>query len=457
MENNKNVQIEILNLIKENKDITELQKSIQKYHPFDVALALKELETDDFERIQKVFSPQELAEIFSYIDEDESTEILEDMSPNVIANIVNEMEIDDAVDVLNELDDDIKSDVLELVSGDVKEDYESLKEYEDDSAGSLMTTTFVSVKTKSDVKVAMKNVVSLAPIVESFNTIFVVDDNDKLLGTIELKKLISTKSPCIVDDIMLENFQTVNVDINIEDVIKIIKDYDIYELPVLKGEKLVGMITMDDALDALYDQKEEDYAKLSGLNSEEENESPLKSVKNRLPWLAGLVVLNVLVSLTLTLFENIIENVTVLILFQPLLLGIAGNTSTQSLATTVRKIGENFFDNKKEERMHLLKEMSIGLLLGLFIGLIAFLYSYIFLNVINYNELPIIKISFILCLSVFISLIVANLLGALIPIFLTKIKVDPAIASGPFITTLNDIITIVIYFTLASLILSHFI
>lgn len=458
MEDNRNLPLEIVKLFEENSDLKVLKELLSEYHPYDIAESIALLDDESRSKLHKIYTNEELAEIFSYISDEDTSEILEDISPKQIASIVNEMEPDDAVDMLQEMDDEEKfDDVLKLVDEDIRSDINSLSKYDDDTAGAIMTVNYVSVLSGSDIKLAMKNVVSLAPDVESFNTIFVVDEKGKLVGTIDLKKLIVSKSPCLVNDIMSQKFQFVNSTDSLDDVVKQIRDYDIYEMPVLEDGYLIGMITMDDAMDAFSEGNEDDYAKLSGLTEGEiSQEGAMESVKKRIPWLAVLIVLNIFVSIIMALFTDTINSITILVLFQPLILGVAGNSGTQSLAVAVRKISNDELDTSKEVKNHLLKEMVTGLLQGIIVGVVTFVYTYLFLTISKNNDFPIPMISLVVAISVTVALSLANLFGALIPIIFYKIKIDPAVASGPFITTLNDILTVVIYFGLATLILFNF-
>ena len=369
------------------------------------------------------------------------------------------MEPDDATDTLGEFKPDASKEIFELLEKNTKEDLEVLVQYEEGTAGAIMNNNYISLAAGIDVKLAMKTVVSEAPDVETINTSFVIDKNGNLLGTVDLKKLIVTKSPCLIDDIMNTNFKWANVDEDVEDVLKTITDYDIYALPIIDKGILKGIITMDDAADVLVEEAEEDYAKFSGLTEEEEIDEPVvKSIKKRLPWLSILLILDLFVAVIISQFEYLfaIDALTILVIFQPVILGLAGNCGTQSLAVAVRSIGNDELENKKAIFKHLGREFSLGLTTGIVIGIIGFCMSFLLLILKDNTNSSNFYLSLVVSLSIFLSITFANTVGALIPIALYKCKIDPAVASGPFITTINDIISITVYFTLATLLIYNF-
>jgi magnesium transporter len=258
---------------------------------------------------------------------------------------------------------------------------------------------------------------------------------------------------------MNTNFQWANVDQDIEESLKIIKDYDVYELPILENGILKGIITMDDATDALIDVAEEDYAKFAGLTEEEEtNESVFKSIKKRLPWLSILLILDIFVTIIISQFEYLftIDSMTILVIFQPMILGLAGNCGTQSLAVTIRKISNYQLDHKKPILSHIGRELSLGFITGLVLAITSFILTLLVLLLKQNNNQNIFVLATVVSIALFVSIVVANTVGSLIPIILNKCGVDPAVASGPFITTINDISSITIYFTLATLLIYNF-
>lgn len=447
----------LLNIIKKN-DINTLNHTLNNVHPYDIANIFPLFDEKDRLKIYKVFNDEKLAEIFSYFDD--ASQYLEELDKSKAASIITNMEPDDATDVISDLDPSFSKEIYNLLEKDTKDEIENLVKHEEGTAGAIMNSNYIWLESGIDVKLAMKKIVAEAPEAEDINTSFVIDNIGHLIGTLDLKKLIITKSPCIIDTIMNTNFKSVNVDDDVEDAVKIISNYDIYDLPVLENGILKGIITMDDAADAMVDEAEEDYAKFAGLTEDEEqDESVIKSVKKRIIWLAILLVLDIIVSIIISQFEYIyeVDSLTILVAFQPVILGLAGNCGTQSLAVSVRRIANEELETRKQAFKYLLKELLNGAITGLILGIVGFGLTITMLLLKNYTSPLLLTIPTVVSLSIFGSLTLANLFGGLIPIIFYRCKIDPAVASGPFITTINDIVAIIIYFVLATLLIYNFI
>ncbi len=446
---------ELINFINDNNSIESVKDEILGLHEYDLAELFSKVSSEKRQDLYKLFNHEELASIFSYLDEDLAVELMSEIDDQSAAKIINEMEPDDAADILNEAEDEYKEDLIQLLDKDVRDDYLELEKYEEYTAGSVMNTHYISVLMGNDIKVAMKNLVSNAPNVESINTIFVIDENENLKGTIDLKKLIITKSPCLVDDIMDINFKSVDVDTDVEDATRIINEYDIFDLPVLEYGILRGIITVDDAMESVVDEAKEDYARLAGLTSDiDKSDTFIESILKRIPWLSILLVCDLFVPIISSFFDYIfnVPGLIVLVLFQPVVLGLAGNSSMQSLGIAIRTISNKMLEDKLSIIKHILKEMFTGMLLGLVLGIISFGITYVMLLITKASDIDIVLVSLSIGISTFIGLLFSNIVGSLIPIFFYKIKVDPATASGPFITTIIDIIAIVVYYLIATII-----
>ncbi len=444
---------ELLTFIQETTDLKLLKEVLANYHEYDLAEVITELDEENLKKLAKVFSDEELGDIFTYIDSDDAAEVMEDLHDKKIADIISTMEPDDAIDIIQEFDEDKQEAIISHLDEEQKQEITELALYDEDTTGAIMNTNFISIKSGSDVKEIMKEIVQRAPDVESITTSFVVDEENKLLGTLNLKKIIITKSPAMVDDIMNTNFKFVETSDTLDHTIALINKYDIYELPVLENGVLKGIVTMDDALETFHEESEDDYIRFAGVSETAEiDETILLSVKNRLPWLVLLLFLNLIIVLVMSRFNHIFEAITILVVFQPILLDLAGNTGTQSLAITISAISKNELTTSKKVSMHLFKEFLLGLLSGLALSVISILIAYIVYSrvdpVITFTQL-----ATTLAISVVASATFANVFGTAIPIFFYKIKIDPAAASGPLITTLVDIATILIYYLLATILI----
>lgn len=433
----------------------ELRSVLAQFHPYDLASVFPKLKNEQREHILSILNDEELAEMFSYLDEDDAETILTAGDSSKIAAIINEMEPDDAVDLLANLDSEQVTNIVSLLDEEVKQDLATLYQYEEGTAGSIMNTNYISIETGKDVKDLMRVLVKEAPEVETINTSFVVDKEGRLLGTLDLKKVIIARSPVLVDEIMNKNFTAADVNDEIEAVIKKISDYDIYDMPVLENGILKGIITMDDALATISEESEEDYAKLAGLTDTEKiDESIHKSIRKRFPILALLLVLDIFVAIVISAYDYLftIPALAVITIFQPIILALAGNTGTQSLGVTIQKIANGQLEKRSMIIKHVFREFTIGILSSLLVGFLVFLFTSGYLYFTGEKELYL-DIGLVVGLSVVIGLGVSNLFGSLTPVLLYKINLDPAAISGPFLTTVLDIFAVLIYFALTTILI----
>lgn len=445
--------------IKKTTNIEAIKKSLNTIHDYDIAQLLLLLDSENRKKLYTIYDDEELAQIIAHLEEKDASYLLDEVGLTKKAAIMSEMEPDDALDLLQESSEIEQSKILELLDTDLRLELIELNEHSEYTAGAIMTPHFIKVLSHVDIKIAMKTLVSDAPQVESINTIFVTDETDKLLGVIPLKKLFIAKTPCDVNDLMNSNFKYVNSDTDIEEVTKLIKDYGIYDLPVLEEGVLKGIITMDDAIDNLLDEASEDYARLAGLTTDQQkDESFMTTIRKRIPWLVALLILDLFTPLIGIGFQFLFEKpgLILIMFFQASILGLAGNSSMQSLAITIRGISNKSLDQKKAVRKHLGKEITLGLLFGVTLGIVSFIASYIMLSLRKEPiELEIYKVSLTVSIAILIALVVSNLVGSLMPLMFYRFKIDPAVASGPFITTVIDVFSVVLYFVLALILLYY--
>ncbi|MFU8786259.1 MAG: magnesium transporter [Candidatus Izemoplasmataceae bacterium] len=450
------IKDQIIEII-ESSSPKQLQDSLVKFHPSDIALAFEELDEEKRHFVLKSLNVHVLADIFEHLDQEDAAENVQWLDNEKAAHILEEMDPDDAVDILNELNESEMEKVLDKMQDETADSLRNLALYETDTAGSIMTTDYIELKKGIDVKDAMKSLIANAHTTEGIQRLFVVDDNNFLEGVIELKKLIQARSPMTIDELIQTEVITANVNDDSEEVARLIQNYGIYILPIVNdNNQLQGVITMDDAADILDEETDEDYARFAAISSDEDiNESVLKSAFHRLPWLIVLLFLGSIIATIIGSFETTLEQLTVLVFFLPLILDMAGNTGTQSLAVTVRGLSKDYFDQKGNAFKHVLKELRVGFYNGLGIGFVSFFTTFLFLTltgqVMEFGTPFLVAIT--VSLSAFTALTFASAFGAFFPLLLHKIKIDPAVASGPFITTLNDIIGLLIYFSLAILII----
>jgi magnesium transporter len=433
-------------LIQEHQ-IKQLKVYIEEVHAHDLAELFFDLTSEERQKVYLYISNEKLADLVSYMDIEEAAIILQEFDLEKQKEIVEMMEPDDAADIILELEEDEQEELIELL-GETSDVVQLIK-YDDDETGSAMTNLLISITPDMDVKVATKKVIKEAADVESINTIFVTDQNGIYLGAVPLKKLLKAKSPDIVSSI-IESYPFVYDKDPIEKAVSDIRNYAIYEMPVLnETNHLIGMMTLDDALDIYQEEAQEDFERLAGLPETDIDSKAFKTAMHRVPWLLTLLVISVPISLVTHAFEEVLATVALLIVFQPLILGTAGNVATQTLAVTLKM----FASNEKGLFKNAIKEILTGLMNGFAIGFIAFLLTILFSMTAPSLAQNQWTIAFIVGISLWLTLILAPMIAIVIPLTLRAFKLDPAVASGPFITTLIDVAALFIYFGLAGLLL----
>lgn len=448
---------EIKEILNSNIDDSEKLRLLNNYHEYDIASAIEELSQDERFNLYAILGNEKTSEVFAYLDD--VNVYIEELAYEEAADIIENMDVDDAIDVLDELEDEDKNKIIDLMDEEIIEDIQLIESYEDDMIGSKMTTNYISIPYNCDVKTAMKLLVKEAAENDNVYSIYVVKENDEFYGTIELRDLIVARSDTDLNSIIKTSYPTLHTTDLIENCINDLKEYALDSIPVLnRDNKLVGVITSYDIIETIDEELTDDYAKLGGLTETEElSESLFKSIQKRLPWLIGLLVLSLLVSLLLSSFESIIAVLPAIVFFQSLVLGMAGNVGTQSLAVTIRTINDE--EEKHKYLKTIFKEIRIGFMNGLILGLLSFALVFVFLYIRKqvivegdiFNIMDTVKASLIVSISLTLAMTASSFTGTFIPIMLTKMKIDPAVASGPFITTINDILAIAIYYGLAYL------
>lgn len=442
----KNYVQELVDIIRSGLPENELVDRISDYHDNDIADALTKLDKEERVKVYYAMGAERMAEIFAYLDDAE--DYLRELPMESVARVISEMDSDDAVDVLEDMDDTTRHRIVEMLDEDAGDDVRLLLSYDDDEIGSCMTTNFIVIHNNLTIKQAMHELVKQAGDNDNISTIYVVDDNDKFYGAIDLKDLIVARENDNLDDLISRSYPYVRTREKISECIEELKDYAEDSIPVLlENGKIAGIITAQDIVEAVDDEMGEDYAKLAGLTSEEDlNEPTFLSMKKRLPWLIILLFLGMGVSSVVGIFEEVVAVLPVVMCFQSLILDMAGNVGTQSLAVTIRVLMDENLTVAQKLKL-VVKEMKTGFLNGVCLAVMSFLFLGLYIHFFRKYD---IGHSFLIAACVGVSLIVAmvisSLVGTVIPIFFKKIKVDPAVASGPLITTVNDLVAVVVYY-----------
>lgn len=444
---------ELLAIFRSGISAEEINEKISDYHDNDIAGALEQMTPEERSVLYPILGAEKVSEIFTYIEDVDK--YIGELNIENAAKVISHMDSDDAVDVLEEMDDSTSGKIVDLLEEDAGKDVRLIMSYDDDEIGSKMTTNLIVIKNDLTIRTAMRELVRQAGENDNIFTIYVTDKDDRYYGAIDLKDLIVARSDADLEDLIVTSYPYVGDHEIISECIERIKDYAEDSIPVLSDDKkIVGIITSQDIVEVVDEELGEDYAKLAGLTSEEDlNEKTNESMKKRLPWLVILLLLGIAVSTVVGVFEKVVAAIPIVICFQSLILDMAGNAGTQSLAVTIRVLMDENLSGKQKIGLAF-KEMKVGLCNGLFLGASAFVVIGIYLKFIKHDATGHAML-IALCVggALVLSMIISSLLGTLIPMFFHKIKIDPAVASGPLITTVNDLVAVVAYYGLVWLVI----
>ncbi|TDW50364.1 magnesium transporter [Flavobacterium sp. 270] len=429
-----------------NKNDKELEVLLNDLHHADIAEILDELDFDEATYIFKVLDSDKTAEILLELEDDLRENILSRLSPKEIAEELDELETNDAADIIAELSQEIKAEVIsELIDVEHAKDIVELLRYDENSAGGLMGKELVKVNENWNVLTCVKEMRIQAENVSRVHSIYVVDDENRLKGRLSLKDLLTTSTKTQISDIYIRKLNFVNVDTEDVEVARIMQKYDLEAIPVVDElGRLVGRITIDDIVDVIKDEADKDYQLAAGITQDiETNDSVLELTKARLPWLLIGMVIEIVASFVLKDNESAFQKYSTLIIFVPLLSATAGNIGVQASAIVVQGLANGTL--KEFSRSYFSKEITVSMISGTIISLLLLGY-----HSLMYGQY---LVGIAISISMIVVILFAATLGTLVPLFLHKNKIDPAIATGPFITTTNDVFGIMLYFGVAKMIL----
>ena len=455
----KDYRVEILARIRENADKTTLYQLWEEYHDNDIAGVLPELSREERASLLAAIGYEAMSNIVSYLGD--ASEYLSDLDASAAADIIEQMDADEALEALEDLDARTREAVLSHIEdAEVKEEIALLNSYEEDEFGGYMSTNFIAIPRDATVKSAMRALVEQAAENDNIHTIFVTDAG-RFYGAIELTALIVARSETSLEDLICTTFPFVNDKDSISDNVERLRGYSEDLIPVLsvKDGTLLGVITAKDLTEIVDAQRGDDYAKLAALSGEDEPDEPLlSSIKKRAPWLIILLFMGLAVSAVVGLFEGVVAQLPMIVAFQSLILGMAGNVGTQSLAVTVRAIGTSEEFRIRKQLGTVFRETRVALLNGVVLGLISFLIVGVYLGAFgDYGFGFTLAVAGCVGGSMCFAMTVSGFTGAMIPITLYRFGVDPAVASGPLITTVNDLVAVVSYYGLALSLLLGFV
>ncbi|AOM84509.1 magnesium transporter [Salisediminibacterium beveridgei] len=417
-------------------------------HPTDQMELFLDLYDDKRPMFYEYLAAEEFAEIFQGLELDAQHDVILELDKTYAAQMFNYMQSDDVADFIGELEDQDAKNILKAMDKEEADEVLELLSYPDESAGSLMTKEFVSIYAHQEVQQVMADLREKGIDAETIYYLYVVDDKGKLVGVVSLRNLITVPLDEVVENIMSTRIVSVEAHTDQEEVAKLISDYDLLAAPVVTStNELIGIITVDDVIDVLEEEATEDFGEIAAAKGATDvNMTSFAAAKKRSPWIIMLMFFGLITAGVIGQFEETLEEIVLLAVFIPLIMDSAGNTGTQSLAVMVRSLATGSFE-KKGLWNTIRREFGTGIMLGLICAItlmiiVPFIYgSYM--------------LAFVVGLSLFLTLSIATIVGAVVPVIITKLKLDPAIASGPFITTVNDVLGLMIYFTIATTLIAY--
>lgn len=436
--------IEIKELIERNK-LLELCEYLQELNSVDVANQLMDLEDEELVLVFRVLPKDIAAEVFSYLDKDSQQHIVESITDREVTQIVDKLFLDDTVDFIEELPANVVKKVIRNTSPQKRELINQFLQYAQYSAGSIMTIEFVDLKAYMTVKEAINHTRKTGTTKETLETCFIIDQARHLLGSVTLKDLILSEDDMIIEDIMDTNLISVQTSVDQEEVAHLFKAYDLVTMPVVdKENRLVGMITIDDVVDIIEQENTEDFQKMAAMAPNEEPylKTPVLSLaKHRIIWLLVLMISATVTGRIIQGFEEVIQSVVILASFIPMLMDTGGNAGSQSSTLIIRGLALGEITTHDYLKV-MFKELRVGSVVAIVLSVVNFLRIY-FIEHVEF------MVGITVCASLFFTVILAKVVGSILPIIAKKLKFDPAIMASPLITTIVDAFALIVYFMLA--------
>lgn len=443
---------QIAEIVRSNLTPKRIADRVADFHENDIAAALALLKKEERAKLCSVLDTQMLADVLAYSEA--RADYIGELAIRRRVAVLSALEPAAAAEYLHPLEKQERNMLLDLMDADIRKELLLISSFGEDEIGSKMTTNYISVHAGIGVRQAMKELVDQAAENDNISTTYVVDDDGTLMGAIDLKDLIVAREGTSLEAITMASYPYVYAEEPIDECIERIKDYSEDSIPVLDSQnRLTGVLTAQDITRLVDDEMGDDYAKLAGLAAEEDLQEPLKkSIAKRLPWLVVLLGLGLVVSGVVGLFEKVVASLTLVVCFQSLILDMAGNVGTQSLAITIRVLMDEHLTRK--QKLYLVaKEARIGLYNGVILGALSFVLIGVYLMLKGNAAQLAFSVSACTGIALLVSMVLSSVAGTAIPLLFKKLNIDPAVASGPLITTVNDLVAVVTYYGLAWLLL----
>lgn len=435
---------EVIELI-ENKRINELRKYLENINSADFPSILEQIDEEKQIMVYRILPKDKASEVFVELDHDAQEKLISYLTDNEIKNVMNEIYMDDAVDLIEEMPSFVVKRILANTKVKDRKIINELLKYPDDTAGSLMTTEFVDLKEEMTVNEAFRLIKESGIQKETVYNCYVLSDDRVLLGIIDIKDLLIAERETLLKDIMDINLIKVTTLEDQEEVSKIFNKYDCVALPVVdKGNRLVGIITIDDAIDVMQEETLEDFEKMAAMSPAEESyfkTSVFKHAKNRIVWLLVLMISAMITGAIIENFESAIASLPLLVSFIPMIMGTGGNCGSQSSTLIIRGLAMDEIKTKDVLKA-IWKEFRVSILVGITLAIVNMLRI-----VIQYNDL---KIAFVVSLTLVFTVVLAKFLGCVLPIIAKKLKLDPAIMAAPLLTTIADTVSVLVFFAIST-------
>ena len=434
----------------EEKKYAEIKQIINEMNDYDIAELFEDLKTTEQLKLFRLLKKDIAADVFSYMETDTQSKLITLLSEKEAVDIINDMASDDAADLMDEIPANVVSRLLSKVDPEARRDINGLLNYPDDSAGSIMTTEYMDLKEENTIEDAIKKIKREYDDKETIDICFVTDKSRKLIGTVKLKDLVLNDEEKLIKDIMDDDIMSVTTLTDQEEVASIIQDYDLTSIPVVDTEnKLVGIITIDDIIDIIEEEATEDIEKMAAITPTEKpylKLSVLDLYKSRIPWLLLLMISATFTGKIIQHYEAALASYVVLTSFIPMLMDTGGNAGGQSSVTIIRGLSLNDIEYKDTLKV-ILKEIRVALLAGITLALANFVKLLVIDKVST-------SVALVVCLTLVVTVIIAKIIGCSLPILAKKIGFDPAVMASPFITTIVDAISLIVYFQIATHILA---
>ena len=445
-------EIKDLDVIRElfqTKQYTRLRQKMADMNTADIAAAFEELEEEELLKIFRILPKDLAADVFSYLEVDSQQYIITRLSDKDAAGIIDNLMADDATDFLEEMPANVVKKILAHASAETRRDINHLLRYPEDSAGSIMTVEYVDLKENMTVEEAVARIRKVGVDSETINICYVLDSQRMLIGTVALRYLLISPPDAIIGDIMHENVVYLNTLMDQEEVARAFQKYDFTAMPVVDNEnRLVGIITVDDVVDILQEEATEDMEMMAAVMPSDKPYMRMgifEIAKKRMPWLLLLMISATLTGSVLTKFENALLACSVLLGYIPMLMGTGGNAGGQTSVTIIRGLSLNEIEFKDSFRV-IWKEVRIAVVCGVILAAANFL-KLLWLDKVG------VMVAAVVCLTLIIVVLLAKVVGCVLPILAKKVGFDPAVMASPFITTILDVLSLLVYFEIATVLL----